>query len=180
MAYPPVVIVDEQDRPIGTAMLREAWAKALRYRVVAVLVEDEAGRILLQKRAAGMEIDPGRWDISVGGHVDEGQTYESAAAAELHEELGLGGLTLRPIGVEFFSEESQDRHMNNFLKVFKVVISGQTEFRLGQTEVSDAQWFTPEEFAALLRDHPEQCSKFLKDIRSRFSGLFAPAPALVA
>ncbi len=62
---------------------------ALIHRAVHVVVRDAAGRIYLQKRSRNKRIQPGRWDTSVGGHVDPGESYRQAALRELHEELGV-------------------------------------------------------------------------------------------
>jgi 8-oxo-dGTP pyrophosphatase MutT (NUDIX family) len=167
MAYPPIVIVDTHDKPIGLAMTKDAWAKRLLYRVVAIIVEDENGRILLQKRAEGLEVDPGKWDMSVGGHVDKGHTYESAAAEEMEEEIGLSDVPLRELTKVFLSYDLGEKHMNYFTKVFHALVPNGSQLLLGLTELSDARWFTREELAELLRQHPERCAKFLHELYAR-------------
>ncbi len=47
------------------------------------------GTILLQKRSLGKDTSPGLWDVSVGGHVTFGQSYEEAVVRETREELGI-------------------------------------------------------------------------------------------
>lgn len=59
------------------------------HRVVHVLVFDNANRLLLQKRAMTKTVAPGKWDTSVGGHVDCGESIESAVRREMAEELGI-------------------------------------------------------------------------------------------
>ncbi len=59
------------------------------HRAVHVLVIDDAGRLLLQKRSVRKDLQPGKWDTSVGGHVGFGQSYEEAARREAEEELGV-------------------------------------------------------------------------------------------
>lgn len=177
MAYPPIVIVDKDNRVVGSAMLQEAWAKGLYYRVVGILVEDENGRILLQKRAPGMEVDPGSWDLSAAGHVQEGQTYQVAAACELEEELGLKQQDLEDLGVQFYSYINGGRHMNSFLNLYSVVVPSDTSFHVDGYEVSDTRWFAREELASLLREHPEQFSRFVKEIMARTPALLQPQPA---
>jgi isopentenyldiphosphate isomerase len=165
MAYPPVVIVDKDDNPTGLAMLKDAKAQGLYYRVVAVTVLDGRGRILLQKRSLNMEIDPGTWDISAGGHVDEGKTYQSAAVAELKEELGIVGVEPLEFGKEFLGD--------CFLMLYTAAVPDGAKLEPGADEVSDVKWFTPEEFESLLSDNPEQCAEFLKEIHSRAPSMFS-------
>lgn len=48
-----------------------------------VIITDESGRVLLQRRG-----DTGNWDIP-GGNLELGDTFEDAARREVKEELGL-------------------------------------------------------------------------------------------
>jgi len=50
------------------------------------------GQLFLQKRSMEKDVQPGKWDMSVGGHVDAGEEPADAAARELSEELGVDGL----------------------------------------------------------------------------------------
>ncbi len=173
MAYPPVVIVDKQNSPIGHAMLRDAWAQGLHYRVVAVVVQDEQGRTLLQKRSHHVGIDPGLWDISVGGHVDEGTTYETAVMSEMQEEVGLIDVTPEEVGIEFFSYDVADKRLNYFLKLFRVTVSAEQIQQHATQEVTETKWVTPEDLATLLRDQPDQHAHFLRAIYERYPRVFA-------
>ena len=49
-----------------------------------------SGELLLQKRAEGKDTFPGRWDVSVGGHVTSGDGVLETARKEVEEEL-FGG-----------------------------------------------------------------------------------------
>jgi len=43
----------------------------------------------LQKRPMSKQIQPGKWDTAVGGHIDYGETVEEALRREVREELGI-------------------------------------------------------------------------------------------
>ncbi len=62
---------------------------SLIHRVVHVLVYNQLGELFLQKRSADKDVAPGKWDTSVGGHVNSGETPEEALLREMKEELGI-------------------------------------------------------------------------------------------
>lgn len=89
-------IVDGDGRIVGAAPRRCVHGdNRLLHRVVHVLVFDAGGRLLLQKRSAQKKVAPGRWDTSVGGHVDCGESIEEAMRREMSEELGVSGISPR-------------------------------------------------------------------------------------
>jgi isopentenyldiphosphate isomerase len=83
-------VVDESGRVLALAPRSETHGNpALLHRVVHVLVFTGEGRLLLQKRSMKKDVAPGRWDTSVGGHVDPGESLEQAVRREMEEELGF-------------------------------------------------------------------------------------------
>ncbi len=83
-------IVDENDRVICQAPRSVCHGDpSLIHRVAHVLVFNRRGQLLLQKRSRSKDIQPGRWDTSVGGHLDPGEDYLEAAYREMREELGI-------------------------------------------------------------------------------------------
>ena len=57
--------------------------------VVHLHIIDRFGRLYLQKRAMHKDIQPGKWDTAVGGHVDYGEGILEALYREASEELGF-------------------------------------------------------------------------------------------
>ena len=53
------------------------------------LVRNSKGEIYLQRRPDWKDIQPGKWDTAVGGHIDYGETPEEALHREVREELGI-------------------------------------------------------------------------------------------
>ncbi len=88
-------VVDENDRVIGQALRSRCHGDpSLIHRVAHVLVFNSRGQLLLQKRSMTKDVQPGRWDTSVGGHIDPGESYLEAARREMSEEIGVSGLSL--------------------------------------------------------------------------------------
>jgi isopentenyldiphosphate isomerase len=59
------------------------------HRVVHILVFNKRGELILQKRSMSKDVAPGRWDTSVGGHVNAGEALTVAVHREMEEELGI-------------------------------------------------------------------------------------------
>jgi len=57
--------------------------------VVHLHLIDSKNRIYLQKRNSNKQIQPGKWDTAVGGHVSSGEKMEDALMREAEEELGI-------------------------------------------------------------------------------------------
>ena len=60
------------------------------HRAVHIWLYSSQGNLVLQKRSDSKDTFPGRWDVSVGGHVTSGDTVMQTALKEVEEELGLG------------------------------------------------------------------------------------------
>ncbi len=82
-------VVDEHDRVIGQAPRHEVHARNLLHRAVHVFVFDSQHRLLLQLRSTTKDQYPSCYTSSASGHVDAGESYETAARRELAEELHL-------------------------------------------------------------------------------------------
>lgn len=57
--------------------------------VVHLHLFSQEGEIYLQKRPEWKDVQPGKWDTSVGGHIDYGENVTTALAREVKEELGI-------------------------------------------------------------------------------------------
>jgi isopentenyldiphosphate isomerase len=88
MEYFPVV--DENGSVISKASRSECHSGSfLLHPVVHLHVFNSSFELYLQKRADDKDIQPGKWDTSVGGHVDYGEDTEQALYREVFEELGI-------------------------------------------------------------------------------------------
>lgn len=83
-------IVDESGTLTGSATRGECHnGSMLLHPVVHLHVFNSKGDLYLQRRPAWKDIQPGKWDTAVGGHVDYGETPEEALWREVREELGI-------------------------------------------------------------------------------------------
>lgn len=83
-------VVNEKGEIIQTLPRSEIHGNpSLIHRVVHVLVFNDRGELLLQKRSMDKDVAAGKWDTSVGGHVNAGETLDTAVKREMEEELGI-------------------------------------------------------------------------------------------
>ena len=164
-----VDLYDENRAPLGRTAERYGPKGPGEYRtVVHVCAFSRDGRFLIQRRTENKHIWPGRWDLSVGGGVDAGETSRQAAEREFREELGipldLG--TLRPSCTVNFDGGFDDF----FLVERDVDLSAAV---LQKEEVAQVRWaYLPEildmvDQGAFI-DYPKSFLAFLFDMRGTF------------
>lgn len=101
-------IVDENGEVVGSATRAECHSGSkLLHPVVHLHVFNAAGDIYLQRRPDWKDIQPGKWDTAVGGHVDYGETIEEALRREVCEELGITGFKPQFVGSYVFESQRE-------------------------------------------------------------------------
>lgn len=162
-----IQIVDENDQPIGVSSRQEAWAKGLYHRLVQIVLRDQDGNFLLQKRSLKKSLYPGRWTNAASGHVDAGETYEISALRELKEEIGVT-IPLEYLGKVLVQFKEGDKIINQFSGVFIGQIPHDASFELSPDEVSEVRWFTLEELRDKTENHPEMFTPAMRQAVKEF------------
>ncbi|WP_300697592.1 NUDIX domain-containing protein [uncultured Bacteroides sp.] len=104
-------LVDEQGNITGAATRGECHnGSKLLHPVVHLHVFNSQGELYLQKRPEWKDIQPGKWDTSVGGHVDLGESVEMALRREVREELGITEFTPESV-THYIFESSREREL---------------------------------------------------------------------
>ena len=157
-------IVDDDGKIIGKALRSECHGNpALIHRTVHVVVFHPDGRMLLQKRNQDKDIQPGKWDTAVGGHVDSGEDYETAVIRELAEELGVvaelscsavPSLCLGSADLKFLmdTEIRNDVESEN-VRIYSLTHPGPFEFQ--KEEMSEVKFWKICELRTTIKETPE-------------------------
>ncbi|PLX83360.1 MAG: NUDIX hydrolase [Desulfuromonas sp.] len=133
-------IVDEEDRVIGQAPRTLCHGDpSLVHRAAHVLLFDSRDRLLLQKRSMDKDVQPGRWDTSVGGHLDPGEDYLAAACREMAEELGVKGVALTRLYPSRIRNGFESENVVTFLARY----DGRVEF--ARDEIDEVRFWSAEE-----------------------------------
>lgn len=107
--------------------------------VVHLHIINRYEQLYLQKRSMKKDIQPGRWDTAVGGHVDFGEQILEALYRETSEELNF--TQYNPVYLMSYEFESdREREMVN---VFAAV--GSFTLTPDLDEVDEGRWWTFEE-----------------------------------
>lgn len=159
-AHKKVLVADEQGNVIGAEDMLVAVEKGMIRCASRVYVFNESGQVLIQRRSARI-FKPLLLDPSVGGHVDEGETYDEAALREMKEELGLDGYQLTKIAEKYYSS-------GFFSNLYKTVIPDATEVPFDLEEVAEVLWVSPEELDIIIAERADECTFSLKDSWTTF------------
>jgi len=138
-------VVDEQGNVFDTARRRELHSNPnMIHRAVHIIVTNPEGHIFLQKRAETKDIQPGKWDTSVGGHLAIGEDFNDAAKRELYEELGISGVPLEKLYSYLWKSDVETESVRTFLCTYA------GEFRLDADEIETGRYWTNEEIRSNL------------------------------
>jgi isopentenyldiphosphate isomerase len=140
-------IVDESGNVAGKA-LRSAChgGTMLLHPVVHLHVVRPGVGLYLQQRNHDKDIQPDRWDTSVGGHVDFGEDIPSALARESREELGLDTALLHvtPMPPYIFQSDRERELINPFI----AVVPDTMEPQPAPDEIQDGRFWSLDEIDA--------------------------------
>ncbi len=141
-------IVDNDGHTIGSATrstCHDGKSKLLHPVVHLHVISNDGRSIYLQRRSMNKDIQPGKWDTAVGGHVDYGETVAEAMLREAREELGIDASTGKLI-MSYIWESEREREMVNVHTV--KVDPDKFEVTPDPVEVDEARFWSLEELEA--------------------------------
>lgn len=85
-----IAIVDLNGTPTGKTCFKSfAHKNGILHASVHIWLYTSEQKILIQKRKETKDVFPNLWDVSVAGHISDGETPMTAALRETQEEIGL-------------------------------------------------------------------------------------------
>lgn len=134
-------IVDENGNIIGSATRKEchSGSKQLHPVVHLHIMNQDKNALYLQKRAITKDIQPGKWDTAVGGHVDLGENINIALMRETREELGITDFTPKHLLSYVFESEIERELVYTFSTIVNI---DTTDFVIDENEISEGRFWT--------------------------------------
>lgn len=156
-----LAVVNERDQIVDRRPRCEIHALGLRHRAVHILVFNDAGQLLLQKRSQNKDLNKGLWDTSAAGHVDDGEDYADCAPRELQEELGINA-TLS----ELFKLAPTPALGMEFIQVYRCQHNGPFSFAV--EEIDECRWLDLAEIDRRVSNEDATLTETFKIIWQRF------------
>lgn len=140
-AEPEIFPIVEPDGTVVARATREYCHSGIKvlHPVVHLHLIDRQERIYLQKRSMKKDIQPGKWDTAVGGHVMYGEGIMEALHRESYEELSLSDYN--PVYLGAYSYDT-GRDLE-FVSVFAAI--GHFNVKPDLDEVDEGKWLTFEQ-----------------------------------
>lgn len=141
MADELIDIYDEHNEPTGMQEMKSvAHRDGLWHRAAHVWMYTKKGEILLQLRSMDKELHPGKWDISVGGHIGAREDVDRAALREIKEEIGME-VSMEQLSYWKTVKKSSKHtyHNNEFDYVYFFLLREDQEFNFNDGEVTDVR-----------------------------------------
>lgn len=139
-------LVNEEGETIGKATRSECHnGSKLLHPVIHLHIFDHAGKLYLQKRSKYKDIQPGKWDTAVGGHIDYGELVLDALRREAREELGITDFTPTFLH-QYLFESAIEREL---VYSYKTIYSG--HIQPDHDEVEDGRFWSIEEIQSKMK-----------------------------
>lgn len=161
-----VILVDEQNNPIGLMPKLEAHKKALLHRAFSVFIMNRKGEVMLQQRALHKYHSPGLWTNTCCSHQRENETNVEAGKRRLQEEMGF--VTELTDVISFIYKAPFDNGLTEH--EYDHVLLGYYEENpnINPEEVADWKWELPENIKKDIEQNPQKYTEWFKIIFEKF------------
>ena len=150
-----LILVDESDQEVGyLSKARCHEGRGVLHRAFSLLIFNDRGDLLLQRRSVRKRLWPHYWSNSCCSHPRRAESMEAAIHRRLYEELGLEC----PLQFLFkFQYQAQFDNVGAEHELCSVFIGRSSgRLRIDQDEISDCRWVSPEGLAEEMRGEGAQ------------------------
>ncbi|MHA7941627.1 isopentenyl-diphosphate Delta-isomerase [Formosa sp. 3Alg 14/1] len=161
-----VVLVNENDEPIGLMPKLEAHEKGVLHRAFSVFVFNEKNELMLQQRALSKYHTPGLWTNTCCSHQRDGESNLDAGRRRLEEEMGFVTALEEKTSFMYKSPFENGLTEHEYDHILVGHYNGQPN--INPDEVADWKWMTLEDVKADIKLHPDNYTSWFKIIFDKF------------
>lgn len=161
-----VILVDENDQPIGTMEKIEAHEKAVLHRAFSVFIINQKGEIMLQQRASHKYHSPLLWTNTCCSHQRVGETNLEAGKRRLQEEMGFE-VSLKEL-FHFIYKAPFDNGLTEHELDHVMIGYYNREPNINPEEVESWKWMGIEDIRKDMTENPEIYTVWFKIIFDEF------------
>lgn len=161
-----VVLITEQDEPIGLMEKQEAHVAGVLHRAFSVFIFNHKGELLIQQRAFEKYHTPGKWTNTCCSHPREGETYEEGASRRLQEEMGFTCPIEYQFDFIYKAYVGQGLTEHELDHVFKGVYN--EEPVINPEEVAAYKWIDFDELQQDVQNNPEEYTPWFRIILKEY------------
>jgi len=161
---PKLILVDENDKPIGSAPKLAAHQQGLLHRAFSIFVlypVDKTYQMLLQQRQHDKYHSGGLWTNACCGHPLLGEDIVEAGKKRLYEEMGTH-VELTEIGHFTYREPVNNELTEHEYDHVLVGIARDKNVLVNKAEVADYSWTGLDEVVADLEKNPKRYTVWFK------------------
>jgi isopentenyldiphosphate isomerase len=140
-----VDIVDCNDAVVRICTRKEADEKHELRRASRVLIINNDGELLLQRRSLNKKINPGMWDFGIVESVQSGEDYMSAAIRGLKEEFNIIATPKFLFKIAY-----SDMTLRRITSVYELCYGGR--YKQDLSEVAEAGWFSKDKVNGMIKN----------------------------
>lgn len=152
------IYTEEREKTGKTATMHDIHIEGFWHKAVHVWIVNSNNNLLIQKRSNTIINHPGKFDSSVGGHVDAGEDSINTAVRETYEELGLvfDKEEFKQIGtLKYKRNESDGIHKNYELDEVFILYADlnlEDDLNIDEKEVASVKWMSTEEYEEIIKN----------------------------
>ena len=151
-----VILVDENDNPIGTEeKVKCHLPNGKLHRAFTALLFDKNGRLVLTRRAKGKMLWPEDWDGTFASHPRESETYVSSGERRMPEELGIEGKLDYLHKFEYHVPYKDVGSENEICGTLIGIIDEDTELKEIEGEIDEIKWMSAEKLISEIKINPK-------------------------
>jgi len=151
-----VILVDENDNPIGTEeKVKCHLPNGKLHRAFTALLFDNEGKLILTRRAKEKMLWPNDWDGTFASHPRESETYVSSGERRMPEELGIEGSLDYLHKFEYHVPYKDIGSENEICGTLIGVVENDTELKETEGEIDEIKSISAKDLLSELKINPE-------------------------